>query len=120
MHLAKEPEFWATDVLSMNLERRAELKKISWKIEEFHRGVKQFCGIERCQARKSQSQFSHILLSIRSFLVFERARLMTGVSWHESKMRIHRSAVADFLSRSHPCFNAVKFCKGGISRLPTA
>lgn len=98
-HLAKEPEFWATDVLSMNLERRAELKKISWKIEEFHRGVKQFCGIERCQARKSQSQCSHILLSIRSFLVFERARLMTGVSWHESKMRIHRSAVADFIEK---------------------
>jgi len=96
-HLAKEPEFWATDILSMNLERRAELKKISWKIEEFHRGVKQFCGIERCQARKSQSQCSHILLSIRSFLVFERARLMTGVSWHESKMRIHRSAVSHFI-----------------------
>lgn len=52
-HLAKEPEFWATDVLSLNLEQRAELKKISWKIEAFHRGVKQFCGIARCQARKS-------------------------------------------------------------------
>jgi len=98
-HVAKEPEFWATDVLSMNLEQRAELKKISWKIEEFHRGVKQFCGIERCQARKSQSQCSHILFSIRSFLVFERARLMTGVSWHESKMRIHRSALANFIEK---------------------
>jgi len=84
-HLAQEPEFWATDVLSMNPERRIELRKISWKIEEFHRGVKQFCGIERCQARKSQSQMSHILLSIRSFLVFERARLTKGMSWYEFK-----------------------------------
>lgn len=96
-HIEKEPEFWATDMLSMNPERRAELRKISWKIEEFHRGVKQFCGIERCQARKSQSQFGHILLSIRSFLVFERARLTKGTSWYESKMGIHRASVAQFI-----------------------
>ncbi len=96
-HLVKEPEFWATDVLSMDPDRRAELRKISWKIEEFHRGVKQFCGIERCQARKSQSQCSHILLSIRAFLVFERTRLNSGISWYESKMRIHRSAVSQFI-----------------------
>jgi|SRR5690606_27223371 len=96
-HIEKELEFWATDMLSMNPERRAELRKISWKIEEFHRGVKQFCGIERCQARKSQSQFSHILLSIRSFLVFERARLTKGTSWYESKMGIHRASVAQFI-----------------------
>jgi len=97
MHLEKEPEFWATNVLSMDPEQRSELRKISWKIEEFHRGVKQFCGIERCQARKSQSQCSHILLAIRSFLVFERARLDMGVSWYEFKMRIHRKAVANFI-----------------------
>ena len=81
----------------MNPELHDELKKISWKIEEFHRGVKQFCGIERCQARKAKSQCSHILLSIRSFLVFEKARLQTGTSWHESKMRIHRSSIAQFI-----------------------
>jgi putative transposase len=96
-HIEKEPEFWATDLISMNPERHEELKKISWRIEEFHRGVKQFCGIERCQARKTKSQCSHILLSIRSFLVFEKARLQTGRSWHESKMSIHRSSIAQFI-----------------------
>lgn len=47
IHTQKEPEFWATDVLTMDTEQRAELKDIAWKIEEYHRGVKQFCGIER-------------------------------------------------------------------------
>jgi putative transposase len=97
LHIEKDPEFWATDVLAMNPDRHIELRKISWKIEEFHRGVKQFCGIERCQARKTQSQCSHILLSIRSFLLFERARLKSGITWHESKMRIHRSAISRFI-----------------------
>ena len=81
----------------MNPEQRTELKDIAWKIEEYHRGVKQFCEIERCQARKTHSQCSHILLSIRSFLVFEKARIKTGISWHESKMRIHRGAIAQFI-----------------------
>jgi len=101
-HTEKDPEFWASDILTMDPERHTELRKISWKIEEFHRGVKQFCGIERCQARKTHSQCSHILLSIRSFLVFERVRLKSGISWHESKMRIHRSAITRFIE--YPSF----------------
>lgn len=103
LHTEKEPEFWATDLLTMDSEQQKKLKKISWKIEEFHRGVKQFCGIERCQARKAKTQCAHILFSIRSFLVFEKARLTTGISWYESKMRIHRSAVAQFLNNSSFC-----------------
>jgi hypothetical protein len=81
----------------MNPERHDELKKISWRFEEFHRGVKQFRGIERCQARKTKSQCTHILLSIRSVLVFEKARLKTGTSWYESKKRIHRSSITQFV-----------------------
>jgi len=96
-HIEKEPEFWATDLLMMDPEHRSDLRKIAWKIEEFHRGVKQFCGIERCQARRTKSQWSHILFSFRAFLVFERTRLSSGMSWYESKMRIHRRAVIHFI-----------------------
>lgn len=105
IHTQKEPEFWATDVLTMDTEQRAELKDIAWKIEEYHRGVKQFCGIERCQARKTHSQCSHILLSIRSFLVLEKVRIKSGISWHESKMRIHRSAIAQFIDNPSFFYN---------------
>ncbi|HIH93806.1 TPA: transposase [Methanosarcina acetivorans] len=42
--------------------------KKSWKIEEYHRGIKQFCGIEKCQARKEESQRAYIMFSLRAFL----------------------------------------------------
>ncbi|XOF33706.1 MAG: hypothetical protein ACL93V_17215 [Candidatus Electrothrix sp. YB6] len=29
---------------------RLKYAEISWMIETYHRGIKQFCGIERCQA----------------------------------------------------------------------
>lgn len=31
-----------------------------WKIEEFHRGIKQCCGIERCYSTRERSQRNHI------------------------------------------------------------
>jgi hypothetical protein len=34
--------------------------KIRWKIEEFHREIKQLTGIERCQSRKEKIQRNHI------------------------------------------------------------
>ena len=46
-------EYWATDDLGMNNERSEELSGVGWGIEEYHRGVKQCCGIERAQVRKA-------------------------------------------------------------------
>ena len=33
---------------------------IRWKIEEFHREIKQLTGIEKCQCRKARLQRNHI------------------------------------------------------------
>jgi IS4 transposase len=55
-----DAQYWATDVLDMKEEKRKELGKKAWKIEEYHRGIKQFCGVERCQARRKMCR-EHIL-----------------------------------------------------------
>ena len=60
-------QYWATDVLDMQEERRRELAKKAWKIEEYHRGIKQFCGVERCQARRNSVHRTHILMALRAF-----------------------------------------------------
>jgi len=76
-----EKDFWATDVLDLEEKIRLELARRSSKIEQYHRGIKRFCGIERCQARSATSQRAHILMAIRAFLRFEMARISTGTSW---------------------------------------
>jgi putative transposase len=86
-------EYWATDLLDMDEPKREKLGLISWSIEEYHRGIKQFCGIENCQARKSQSQRAHILFSIRAFIRLEVERLRKGITWFESKHKIIRYAI---------------------------
>lgn len=90
-------EYWATDVTYVDGPQRKELAHQSWKIEEYHRGIKQFCGVERCQARNSQSQRAHIQLSIRAFLRLEMERLRTGRSWFEIKREIEREAIRAYI-----------------------
>jgi hypothetical protein len=85
-----DTEYWATDVLDMQEERK-KLAKKAWKIEEYHRGIKQFCGVKRCQARRNYVQRAHIMMAIRAFLRFEIHRINTGINWFKTKWSITRN-----------------------------
>jgi hypothetical protein len=90
-------EHWVTDDLGMGGVQRQELDELSWSIEEYHRGLKQFCGAERCQARYGRAQRNHIGLAVRAFVRLEWHRWSTGVSWFEAKARVIRDAVRHYL-----------------------
>ena len=93
-----DTQHWVTDVQEMDEAEREDLAKKSWKIEEYHRGIKQFCGVEKCQARKEESQRAHIMFSLRAFLRLELQRIKSGISWFESAMKIRRVAVTAYLN----------------------
>jgi len=95
----EDTQYWATDVRDMNESEREDLANKSWKIEEYHRAIKQFCGVEKCQARKKESQRAHVMFSLRAFLRLELQRIRNGISWFESKMKIHRVAAKVYLSK---------------------
>jgi len=69
-----------------------------WKIEEFHRGIKQTTGIEKCYSIKSRSQQTHIFAAFIAFFKLERERIVAGVSWYEQKISITRISVANYLN----------------------
>jgi hypothetical protein len=97
-----DAEYWATSKLEMNIEEAAFHALDAWQIEVYHRGLKQFTGIERAQYRLEISQRNHIGLAIRAFIRLEVHRLHSGISWFEAKTGILRSAVRQYLS--HPTF----------------
>jgi hypothetical protein len=51
----------------MTEDKRKELEEQAWKIEEYHRGLKQRCGVERFQVRRTESIIGHIQLALRAF-----------------------------------------------------
>lgn len=95
-----DDEYWATSKLDMTLEQAAFHALDAWQIEVYHRGLKQFTGIERGQYRLEVTQRNHIGLAIRAFIRLEVHRTQTGVSWFEAKTSITRAAVRAYLS--HP------------------
>lgn len=91
-------DYWATNDLNLSELRRLQLAEFSWSIEEYHRGLKQCCGVERSQVRSSRAQRNHVGLSIRAFLRLELHMFATGISWYEAKLSIVRQAIRSYLA----------------------
>lgn len=97
-----DTEYWATSEVTMTPLERERLADQIWTIEVYHRGLKQFCGSEHCQARAARAQRNHIGWAIRAFLRLEHHRIMTGTSWFDTKLGIIRSAIQQYLSLPSP------------------
>lgn len=91
-------EHWATDKIEMSELERVKYASYSWQIEQYHRGIKQFCLIERGQMRRRQPWLNHIGLCLRAFLRIESHCYKTGISWFEAKHSIIREAVRAYLA----------------------
>lgn len=97
-----DAEHWATSDLAMSEAQRAEWARQAFGIEVYHRGLKQCCGIEKCQAQTEAGQRGHIQLALRAFVRLEAHWLRTGMSWYAAKTGIIRTAVREYLA--HPCY----------------
>jgi hypothetical protein len=93
-----DTEYWASSDLTLTMDERETLAGQIRTIETYHRGLKQFCGVERCACRKAIAQRNHIGWAIRAFLRLEYHRITTGTSWFESKLEIIRPAIQQFLA----------------------
>jgi putative transposase len=93
-------EYWATNKMDMDGLARVKWANFAWTIEHYHRGVKQYCLIERAQVRSARAWRNHIGLCLRAFLRLESHCYHTGLTWFEAKMAIIRDAVRHYLA--HP------------------
>lgn len=91
-------EHWATNKLGMSELERVKYASYSWQIEQYHRGIKQYCLIERAQCRRKIPWQNHINLCLRAFLRIESHCYHRGISWFEAKTSIIRDAVRNYLA----------------------
>jgi putative transposase len=99
-------EHWATNDLSLASDTREELAREVFAIENYHRLLKQCCGVERAQVRNAQAQKCHILLSVRAFVRLEAHRLQTGISGYAAKANLIREAIRLYLQQPSIRLNA--------------
>ena len=92
-----EVEYLATNKLNMTLLNIKTVAAQRWKIEEYHRGLKQTTGIEKCQSRAQRSQRNHIFCSIISFVALEVQRTKKNISWYQAKQAIIQDAMRQYM-----------------------
>ena len=99
-------DHWATNDLGLSDLTRLPFAEFSWAIEQYHRGIKQCTGIERCQSRTAKAQRNHLGWALRAFLRFESHCFAQGISWVEAKAEIIREAIRSYLA--HPWISLPK------------
>ena len=91
-------KWWATNDQKMREMVRVRFAGFAWTIENYQRGLKQFCGVERAQVRAGRAQRNHIGFALRAFLRLESHCYHKGISWFEAKTSIIREAVKNYVA----------------------
>jgi hypothetical protein len=86
-------DYGANNYLNMSVLQGLYWSEWKWLIEEYHRGLKQCCEVEKTPICLSRSQRNHIGLAICAFLYLEMYWFNTGMGWDESNLKVIRSAV---------------------------
>ena len=61
---------------------------LRWKVEQFHREVKQVTGIERAQCRLARMQRNHIGCALLVWVHLKRLATQTGITLYQVKQRL--------------------------------
>lgn len=81
-----------------------KINDLRWKVEEFHRELKQLTGSERCQCRKARSQRNHIACCYHAWLSLK----MYAAKMKSTLYQVKAALFSDYLSSelAHPRIRA--------------
>ena len=93
-------DYVATNGLSQSsIDVAQEVCKIRWKIEEFHREIKQLTGIESCQCHKARLQRNHIACAMLVWLRLKSLAYKTGQTIYKIKHNLLSNYLIEQLKR---------------------
>jgi hypothetical protein len=93
-------DYIATNDLSQSSTDVAQkVCKIRWKVEEFHREIKQLTGIESCQCRKGRLQRNHIACAMLVWLRLKNLAYKIGETVYKIKHNLLSNYLIEQLKR---------------------
>ena len=85
--------YLATNDIDLPTNKVLEIYKRRWKIEEYHKSLKQNLKIEHSPTKVQTSQLNHIFLSVCGFIKLERLRLNYKMNHFAIKEKIYIEAL---------------------------
>ena len=93
-------DYVATNDLSQSsTDVTQQVSKVRWKVEEFHREIKQLTGIESCQCRKARLQRNHIACAMLVWLRLKNLAYKTGETVYQIKHNLLSNYLIEQLKR---------------------
>ena len=92
-------EFWATSRLDLDEVGRQAYADRAWLIEDYHRSLKQFTGIQAGQFRLEVAQRNHIGLALRAYVRLEFHRWHSHLPIFDAKLNIIRQALRLYMAQ---------------------
>jgi hypothetical protein len=90
----RRTEFVATnDLAQASTDALQDVCNVRWKVEEFHRELKQLTGVEACQCRKARIQRNHIACAL---LVWSRLKVLAYQAG-QTVYQIKHGMLSDYL-----------------------
>lgn len=93
----RRTDYIATSLVNPSRERIETLMKARWKVEVYHRELKQTCAIERCQSHSGRAQRNHICISILAWIERQKKRFSQGITFYQQNWDNIKYAVANIL-----------------------
>ena len=85
--------YLVTNDIDLSFDEVLEIYKRRWKIEEYHKSLKQNLKIEHSPTRVETSQRNHIYLSVLGFIKLEKLRLNYKMNHFAIKEKIYIEAL---------------------------
>ena len=94
-----------TDYIATSIENptRDDIKiimKARWKIEVFHRELKQTCAIERCQSRTGRAQRNHICIAVLVWVERCKRRMQDQITFYGQQWENVKAAITENIRKS--------------------
>jgi hypothetical protein len=97
---ANKTEYVATN--DLNQSTTSDVQKvcaIRWKVEEFHRELKQLTGIESCQCRKARIQRNHVACALLVWVRLKSLAYKNGQTIYQIKHKLLSNYLIEQLKR---------------------
>jgi len=99
----RRTDYIATSLENPTREKVENLMRERWKVEVFHRELKQTCAIERCQSHSGRAQRNHICIAILAWIERQKKPLSEGITFYGQVWDNIKSSVANTLKLNLGC-----------------
>ena len=105
--------YLVTSDLTLDADRIIAIYQKRWKVEEYHRSLKQNASLAKSPTRTETTQTNHFVAALWSFVKIELLKVQTNKNHYQLKAHLYLSALQQ-------AFHELRSLQAGLSQQPTA